>query len=282
MEIIYNKVTYIYNEGLPISNKAIDNINIKLEENKIYGVVGSSGSGKTTFLQLLNNLLIPSKGNIKIDDYIFDYFHKSKNINKLRSKIGFVFQFPEEQFFETTIEKELTFALNNFDYKKSTMKKQVINALKMMDLDESYLDKNPFALSNGEKRKVAIASILVYNPTVIILDEPTVGLDYTNKKLIINLLKMLNTRYKKTIIIVSHDVDMLYSLVDNFIIFEKGKILASGEKNEVFKNLTLLKSHNIEVPKIIEFIRIVSEKKKIKLGHYEDIRDLIKAVYRNV
>lgn len=282
MEINFNEVSYIYNEGLPISNKAIDNISLTLKENKIYGVIGTSGSGKTTFLQLINNLLIPSNGNITINNFILKKNNKITNINDLRKNIGFVFQFPEEQFFETTVEKEISFALNNFNYKKDKMKEQIINVLKMLGLNESYLDKNPFLLSNGEKRKIAIASILVYNPKILIFDEPTIGLDYKNKKALIELIRKLNTKYKKTIIIVSHDVDMLYSLVDDIIIMEKGKIIANNNKKEVFKNITFLENHKISIPKIVLFSRKVLEKKNIKLGDYEDIKDLIKAVYRNV
>ncbi len=282
MEITCNKVSYIYNEGLTISKKALNNINIKLEENKIYGIIGKSGSGKTTLLQLLDNLLIPSDGSILIGDYKINKSTKIKKIKEFRKNIGIVFQFPEEQFFETTIKKEVEFALKNFNHEKVFFEQKIIKALKMVGLNEEYLEKNPFSLSNGEKRRVAIASVLVYNPNVLILDQPTAGLDLKNKRILIELLKKINKKYNKKIIIASHDIDMLYSLADDIIILEKGNVLVHGNKEEVFKNTKLLKTHNINIPKIIEFTNKVMDKKDIKLGNYNDIKDLIKAVYRNV
>jgi energy-coupling factor transport system ATP-binding protein len=282
MEIIYDKVSYIYNEELSTSNKALNDINLALEEGKIYGLIGNMGSGKTTFIHLLNNLLTPSSGTVKVGEFILKKHNMIFNIKELRKSIGLVFQFPEEQFSETTVKKEIEFTLKNFKYKLDVAEEQIKNSLRMVGLDESYLNKNPFNLSNGEKRLVTIASILVYNSKVLVLDEPTAGLDYNNKKLLLNLLKRLNEKYKKTIIIVSHDIDMLYSFVHDIIVLEKGKVLICGTKEEVFKDATFFKDHNIPSPKIKEFTKKVLEKKKIKLGQYTDIKELIKAVYRNV
>ena len=280
MEIEFYDVDYIYNEKLKLSKKALDNINLIIDENKIYGLIGENGSGKTTFLQLINNLLIPSAGELKVEGHVLKKGKKQSNINSLRKRVGLVFQFPEEQFFESTVEKEIAFALKNFNIKDSRTK--IINVLKMVDLDESYLDLNPFQLSSGDKRKIAIASTLVYNPKILMLDEPTVGLDYINKRNLLSLLRRLNTRYNKTILIVSHDTDMLYRLVDNVIILKDGQILIEGPKDEVFRNNKLLKDKNIPIPNIVKFSKLVFEKKKIKLGEYDDIKDLIKAVYRSV
>ncbi len=280
MEIETIDLGYTYNEGLKTSKNALSNVNVNLKENIIYGVIGQPGSGKTTLIELIDNLLIPSKGSIKAGQYELKKSHKIININDYRKNIGLVFQFPEEQFFETTVEKEISFALENFNMKDK--KKRILDSLSMLGMDESYLDKNPFKLSNGEKRKIAIASILVYNPKVLILDEPTVGLDNTNKKMLLRLLRRLSTRYDKKVIVISHDIDMIYNLVDNVIVLKDGSVLLQGPKEEVFKSIELLKNNNIDIPSIVEFENIVLKEKNIKLGTYDDIKDLIKAVYRNV
>ncbi len=280
MEIETINLGYIYNKGLKTSKIALDNVSINLNEDKIYGVIGSTGSGKTTFVELLDNLLVPSSGYINIGKYVIKSGSKIISNNEYRKNIGLVFQFPEEQFFETTVEKEISFALKNFNMKDN--KKRVLDALSMLGMDESYLNINPFKLSNGEKRKIAIASILVYNPKVLILDEPTVGLDNNNKRMLMRLLRRLCTRYGKKIIIISHDVDMIYNLVDNVIVFKDGKILKQGPKEDVFSNIEFLNKNNIDIPNIVEFENLVLKEKNIKLGSYDDIKDLIKAVYRNV
>lgn len=282
MEIKFTDVSYEYNEGLDNRKEALKGISTILEKGKIHGIIGKPGSGKSTLVQLINNLLTPTKGVINVEDFILRKQYNNRDISLLRKKVGFVFQFPEEQFFETTVEKEIGFALNNFKFDKSKINKKVIDILKVIGLDETYLNKNPFNLSFGEKRKIAIASILVYNPSVLILDEPTVGLDSRNKKDLILLIKKLNERYKKTIIIVSHDIDMIYNISNNILIMDNGKLVCNLPKEEISKNYSIFKKHDICPPKILEFSRMVLEEKKIKLGEYDDIKDLIKAVYRNV
>lgn len=281
MEIKLKNVDYIYNEGTPFSNKVLEDINLDLNEEKIIGIIGKSGSGKTTLVQLLNGLFIPSKGNIQVDDFIIRKGMKLGNINNLRRKVGLVFQFPEEQFFNPTVKDEISFALKYFKYKSDRINKQVSNALTMVGLDNEYLSRNVFNLSGGEKRKIAIASILVFNPKIVILDEPTVGLDYKSKKRMMELIKKLKERYNKTIIIVSHDVDMLNVIADDIIVMNEGKVMMSGSKNEVFKNTSLFNEIGLRLPKIVEFTGKTA-KKGIILGKYTDIKDLMKDIYRNV
>lgn len=267
MEIILDDIKHVYNNRIT----ALNNINLNISENKIYGIIGATGSGKTTLVEIIDKLIIPTKGKIKIDNY---------QKRDFRRNIGLIFQSPEEQFFELTVEKEMLFALNNF--KIGDKSKKIKKALSMMGMSETILEKNPFELSNGEKRMVAIASILAYNPQTIILDEPTVGLDDKNKRVLLNLLRRLNIRYNKKIIIISHDIDMIYRIVDNVIVMKDGNVLVEGNKNEVFNNVEMLEKNNIVIPNIVKFENIVLKNKKIKLGSYDDIKDLIKAVYRNV
>ncbi len=281
MEVKFTNVSFVYNEDTPLSNVALKNISTTFEENKIHGVIGKSGSGKTTMIELMSILLLPSKGKIEIGSKVISRRRKIDNINLLRHKIGCVFQFPEEQFFAKTVKKEIEFGLNFFNKSKESIDKHVNDALQMVGLDESYLERNPFLLSSGEMRRVAIASILASNPKIIILDEPTVGLDNKNKENLVKIIRLLKTRYNKTIIIVSHDSDLIHKISDNVVVMHKGEIVLTGSKYDVFTS-DKLEEYELKVPKIIEFEKLVLKKKNVKLGYRDDINDLMKDVYRCV
>lgn len=276
MEIKIENLSYYYNEKTSLQKKALDDINITIEKNIITGIIGKYGSGKTTLAELMNALMIPSKGNIKIGKYVLDKQINNKDIKEIRKKVGLVMQFPEEQFFNQTVLEEISFALKNFNYKVDKLYKQVIDSLKMVGLDETYTERNPYKLSSGEKRLIAIASVLVFNPQVIIFDEPTIGLDYKKKKQIIAIIKMLKDKYHKTIIIITHDVDLLYAITDQIIVLEQGKVIYQGLTSKVFS------SQKIVFPQIIQFINLVKKEKGIDLEKTNNIKDLIKDVYRHV
>lgn len=269
MGIIIENVTHSY-DGI---KKSISNINLEMEDNKIYGLVGKNGSGKTTLLELIDGLLKPANGRILIDD-----IDTNNNKALIRKKIGFIFQFPEEQFFLKTVKKELEYSLKNFNINKN----KAMDALALVGLSKDYFTKEIKELSSGEKRLIAIASVLVYNPQILMFDEPTTGLDNKNKKNLIKLIKMLKNTYNKTIIIVSHDTDLLYELCDDLIVLDDGVLIMYGDPESVYKEEELIKKYDIELPKIIKFEKIVKEKKNIKLMHTRSINDLIKEVYRNV
>ncbi len=280
MEVKFNDVYYVYNEKTPISKMVLGNINATFKEGTINGIIGKSGSGKTTLIELINALMIPTKGKIEVGSNVISKTRKIKNINNLRYKIGLVFQIPEEQFFCNTVKEEIEFGMKYFKKSVKSIDKHIKDALLMVGLDESYLNRNPFTLSSGEMRKVAIASILAFNPKVIILDEPTIGLDNQSKKNLIKIIKLLKNRYKKTIIIVSNDTDLLLQIADYVILLDKGKIVLDGNKYDVFKED--LEKYGLKRPKIIEFEQMVLEKKNIKIGYRDDINDLMKDVYRYV
>lgn len=280
MEIEFKNVSYVYNLNTPLRKLALEEINLKFKEGKINVIMGKSGSGKTTLAQLINALLKPTRGKIEIDDFVIERNLKMKNINDLRVNVGFVFQFPEEQIFNKTVKKEIVFGMKYLNYKKGSEDERAAMALKMVGLDESYLKRDPFTLSGGEMRRVAIASILAFNPKVIVFDEPTVGLDSLAKKNLIRLIKMLKNKYKKTIIIITHDSDMAYEISDYMYILQSGEIVIEGDKYKVF-NHKLIQEYGIKLPKIIEFTQ-KARKKGIKLMQRDDINDLIKDVYRNV
>lgn len=282
MEVKFFKVGYIYNKETPIENNILKDLDLDFKSGKITAIVGKSGSGKTTVLELINGLIIPTSGYIDVGEYRLENNVKINDINNMRVKVGVVFQFPEEQFFCKTVKQEIEFGMSYFHYKVDTIEKRVIDALKMVGLDESYLNRDPFTLSHGEMRMVAIASILAFNPKILVLDEPTIGLDNESKRNLIRLIKMLKNRYGKTIIIVSHDTNMLLKIADQVSVLEDGKIVLSGNKYEVFSNEKVMKRNDISVPNIIKFSNLVKNKKNIKLGYRDEINDLIKDIYRNV
>ena len=229
----------------------------------------------------MNALMLPTEGTIRIEDYILENKRKVPYINDLRFNIGLVFQFPEEQFFNATVKQEIEFGMKQFSYKLDNIDKRASDALKMVGLNDSYLERSPFSLSNGEMRKVAIASVLAFNPKVIILDEPTIGLDTISKKTFLRMLKTLKNRYHKTIIVVSHDVNMIHKIVYYLFVLDHGKLVLEGDKYEVFTNENLDK-YQVARPNIIEFSYKVMKKKGIKIGYRDEINDLIKDIYRHV
>jgi energy-coupling factor transport system ATP-binding protein len=282
MEIKFNNVSFSYNVKSPLEKEVLKDINIEIENGKITGLIGKSGSGKSTMVQLINVLNFPTKGNLEVGTFIIDSKkRKIKKVNDLRVNIGLIFQFPEEQFFNMTVFDEISFGMKYFKFKTADIEKRVVNALKMVGLNKDYLYRNPFTLSSGEKRKIAIASILAYNPSIIILDEPTIGLDSISKKKLVELIRTLKNRYKKTIILVSHDVDLIHQISDKIIVLNDGKVVLDGNKYDVFKHEAELKKYGIKLPKAIEFSNLVYKKTGKKIGYRDDINDILKDVYRN-
>lgn len=266
MEIELKNVDFTYEKINYEKKEVLKNINMKFEAGKITSIIGKSGSGKTTLLELIDNIIVPTKGEIIIEDV---------------NKIGFLFQFPEEQFFNQTVKKELEVILKLSDYKKD-INKRIHDVLEMVNLNEDYLNKNPFNLSSGEKRKLALASVLILNPKIILLDEPTIGLDDKDKNEMIKLIRMLKNRYNKTIIIASHDMNFIHKIADYIYVLDNKKIIMEGDKYTIFKQEEKLNKIKIKVPNLISFSNKVLKIKKIKIGYRDDINDLIKDIYRYV
>ena len=283
MEVKFENVSFSYNPNTSIEKEVLKNINLIIEEGKITSIIGKSGSGKTTIAELIDFLIIPTEGKITIgENEITPKKSTLSKTKKIRKDVGLVFQFPEEQFFNMTVEDEIAFSLKYYKYKTDELKKRVLDSLTMVGLDESYLKRNPFTLSNGEKRKVAIASTLALNPKIIIFDEPTIGMDSQSKKKFISLLRKLKTRYQKTIILISHDIDFIHVLSDYIYVLDNKSIYMEGKKYDVFKRQEELENIEIKVPKMIEFSNLVKNTKGIKIGYRDNINDLIKDIYRYV
>ncbi len=274
MEVIFRNVSYSY-DGI---NNAVDNVSVCLDSNLIHGIIGPIGSGKSTMLELMNGIMKPTSGKVLIGKYDLSNEDGSFDFNKFRYDVGLVYQFPEKQFFCNTVGEEVAFAEKIFKTKNASIRKKVIDILKIVGLDESYISRNPFSLNGGEKRRVAIASVLISNPKVLILDEPTIGLDDKSKKRLMRLLKNLKVRYNKTIVIVTHDVDMLYEIVDNIVVLDKGKIISEGNKVNVFSNVEYLNKHNAPIPNIVRFEKKVYDKYGLDMGYIPNMNVLIRKI----
>lgn len=281
MEIAFRNVTYIYNNITNLKT-ALNNINIEIKKEKINSIIGRSGSGKTTLINIIDALSIPTIGTVIVDNYKINKYDKIDNVNNLRSNIGFTYQNPDDQLFNATVRKELELSLKNYNFKTNNYLERCIKTLKLVGLDGTYLNRNPFKLSSGEKRKVALACILIYNPKVIIFDEPTTNLDGNSKNELIKLIRLLKNKYKKTIIIASKDIEFVHKISDNIYVLNDSKIVLSGNKYDVFNNDDYLNKYDLYLPQVIKFSNRVKELKNIKLGYRDDINDLIKDIYRNV
>ena len=278
MEVVFKNVSFSYNKNTPFETKALKDIDLFLESNLIHGIIGPIGSGKSTLLELMNGVTKPNSGEITVGNY--DLHKNNFKFNDFRYDVGLVYQFPEKQFFCNTVGEEISFSNKIFESRNKKIKNKVISVLKMVGLDESYIKRSPFSLNAGEKRRVAIASVLISNPKLLILDEPTIGLDSKSKKRLVNLLKNLKEKHNKTIIIVTHDVDMLYEIVDNVVVLNNGKVVLTGNKINVFANVSLLKDNNTPIPSIIMMEKLIHEKTNIDLGYCPDTNSLIRKIVK--
>lgn len=279
MEIKFEHVDFSYQKVNCSCKEVFNDLNLSFSDGRVYGIVGQNGSGKTTLLELMYSLILPTNGKIKMSNLVVS---DKKNVNKVHSKIGFVYQQVSEQLFNNNVYEELLFSLIDHEYHTDNIEKRISDALKMVGLDDSYRNRNISTLSSGEKRKVAIACSIIYNPKVLLLDEPTAGLDFSDKEDLIKLIRLLKNRYDKTIIIASNDIDFLHRIVDNVFVLYNKKVVLSGDKYFVFTKVDELKQYGVKAPSVIEFSNKVLEYKKIKMGYRDDINDLIKDIYRFV
>lgn len=252
-------LTHIYSEGLPFEKRAIDDINIKIEENEFIGLIGHTGSGKSTFIQHLNGLLKPSSGEIIVDGMKVD--KSSSNLTELRKKIGLVFQYPEYQLFEETIERDIAFGPGNLDLSEEEVLRRVKSSMDSVGLDyETYKDKSPFELSGGLKRRVAIAGVLAMEPKVLILDEPTAGLDPRGRDEILSEIKSIHEKRKITVILVSHSMEDVAKIAERIIVMDKGKVFLDSNPREIFRNEDKLLSVGLGIPQITSLMRALKKK----------------------
>ena len=253
MSITFKEVEHIYSENTPFAYHALKGVNLKITDQSFTAIIGQTGSGKSTLIQHINALLLPTSGSINIDEYLITATDKPSKLKPLRKKAGLVFQFPEYQLFEETIEKDIIFGPMNFGVSEEEAKKIAHNVLKPVGLDESYLNKSPFDLSGGQKRRVAIAGILAMNPDILILDEPTAGLDPQGTNEMMSLFKRINES-GKTIILVTHDMNHVLQYCDEVVVMNHGKVEKHDTVTNVFKDSEYLNSLGIDLPIITNFI----------------------------
>lgn len=252
MSIVVENLTHIYDEGMPFSNKSLDDVSFNIADGDFVGLIGHTGSGKSTLIQHLNGILKPSSGKIYIND--FDITKKDLNLTEIRKRVGVVFQYPEYQLFEETISKDVAFGPSNLGLSVEEINKRVKESMESVGLNyEEYKDKSPFDLSGGQKRRVAIAGVIAMNPEVLILDEPTAGLDPGGRDEIFELIKTLHKKNNMTVILSSHNMDDMAKLANNIIVMNKGRIEFMGAPREIFKsNSKRLKEIGLDIPQVLE------------------------------
>ena len=260
MAIEINHLEHVYNTDTPFEHKALHGIDLSIPEGKVTAIIGQTGSGKSTLVQHLNGLLIPSAGSLDICGFHIQPLLKIKDVKQLRKEVGLVFQFPEYQLFEETIEKDIAFGPKNFGETEENANELVRKILPMVGLDESYLQRSPFELSGGQKRRVAIAGILVLNPKVLVLDEPTAGLDPQGAKEMMSLFMELNRVQKKTILLVSHDMEHVMRYCDHVVVLDHGKVLQESDVKTFFEHPEWMMEVGINPPAIIRLKMMLQEK----------------------
>ncbi len=246
MGINVKNVAFSYQKTQPLFN----NLNLTISDTpQIITIIGSTGSGKSTLVEMLNATLIPLQGEIKVFDQVIKS-KKNKKLKNVRQNVGLAFQFCEYQLFEETVLKDVMFGPSNFKSLKKDAETHARNALKLLNVDEHIYDKSPFNLSGGQQRKIALAGILALNPKVLILDEPTVGLDSKAREELITIVTDLKEKHNRTVIIITHDMDLVVKLSNRVIVLNNGQITYDGNKEDLFNNETLLKDNSLDLPTI--------------------------------
>ena len=277
MAIQIKDLRYVYLAKTQSAQVALDGVSFEIPNNAFAALIGRTGSGKSTLVQQLNALLIPTSGEIQVDEFhIGPNRRKNKNIKKLRKHISLVFQFPEYQLFEETVEKDVAFGLKNFGYKNEEAIELAHKALLSVGLNEKYFQKSPFELSGGEKRRVAIAGILAINPDILVLDEPTAGLDVNGARDVMSLVKKMHED-GKTIIMVTHDMDLVMRYCDLVYVLKDGKLAYQGPTNQLFDKIDA--SSAIEVPPLYKLAQKLKDNgAPVEIEKIHDIDDLINQV----
>lgn len=255
MSIRFEHVSYEYSPNTPFAYVALKDINLELSLGKVTAIIGETGSGKSTLVQHLNALLIPSEGEVEVLGKKLYSHQKNVHLKELRQQVGLVFQFPEAQLFEETIERDIGFGPRNFGVEPEEVKRRVSAALAMVGLDDSYLELSPFELSGGQRRRVAIAGILAIDPDILVLDEPTAGLDPQGSAQMMELFRDLNVKHGKTILIVTHNMEQVLTFADEVVVMDGGQVILKSGTLDFFANEDLLKRLDIVPPLVVSFKR---------------------------
>lgn len=279
MSIIFRKVSHTYSPKTPFEYEALNKIDLTFGDGKMIAIIGHTGSGKSTLVQHMNALLLPTSGEVQVDDYIVKPL-KNKGLKQLRKRVGLVFQFPEYQLFENTVEKDIIFGPKNFGVGEEECKVIAKKVIKQVGLDESYLEVSPFELSGGQKRRVAIAGILAMNPDVLVLDEPTAGLDPNGAKEMLDLFVSLN-KQGKTILIVTHEMDYVLEYCQECVVMKDGDVVYQGTPTSLFADNDILEKCELDCPSSFELAKKLKEKGMIlDLSKIKNVETLAKEIAR--
>ncbi len=257
-EITLENVSFYHGKGTPYEIKALKNINLTVPSGVITGIIGHTGSGKSTMVQLFNGLHRPAEGRVLIDGV--DIWENPKKIKDVRFKVGLVMQYPEYQLFEETIYKDIAFGPRNMGVEEAQIHERVIEAAEFVDLDVSLLDKSPFDLSGGQKRRAAIAGIIAMRPDILVLDEPAAGLDPRGRDSIFKNIMDYQRKSGATVIIVSHSMEDMARICDNLIVMYDGSIFMTGDRTQVFANADKLTDIGLDVPQISQLMNILASR----------------------
>jgi len=259
MGITLENVSFTYQEGTPLASTALSDISLTIEDGSYTALIGHTGSGKSTILQLLNGLLVPSQGSVRVFDTLITSTSKNKDIRQIRKQVGLVFQFAENQIFEETVLKDVAFGPQNFGVSEEDAVKIAREKLALVGIDESLFDRSPFELSGGQMRRVAIAGILAMEPAILVLDEPTAGLDPLGRKELMNLFKKLH-QSGMTIVLVTHLMDDVAEYANQVYVMEKGCLVKGGKPSDVFQDVVFMEEVQLGVPKITAFCKRLADR----------------------
>jgi energy-coupling factor transport system ATP-binding protein len=279
MDISLQNVEYRYQANTPFERLAIKDVSIDIPTGTYMALIGHTGSGKSTVLQHLNALLLPTEGKVIIGNQEVRAKQKNKNLRLVRQRVGIVFQFPEHQLFEETVEKDIIFGPMNFGVSEAEAKERARLALKHVGMSEEILEKSPFDLSGGQMRRVAIAGVLAMEPDCLVLDEPTAGLDPRGRKEIMDMFYTLHKQRNLTTILVTHSMEDAAKYADQIVIMQEGQVVKQGTPIEIFSSVSELVEMGLDVPEVVRFQRSFEEKMGLKLGRtYLSIEELSIAV----
>lgn len=260
MEIQFKNVSYTYQPDTPFEKEVLHQMNLTIDSGSYTAIVGHTGSGKSTLIQHLNALKIPTQGSVFLDDFEIKADKKYESLKEIREKVGVVFQFPEAQLFEETIGKDIAFGPQNFGVSEEEALKKAEKALKTVGLDQSFMERSPFDLSGGQMRRVAIAGVLVMEPEVLVLDEPTAGLDPQGQREMMELFKKLHEQKNITIVLVTHQMEDVAEYADHMIVLDEGKLVAEGSPSKIFKDEEWLQSVQLDLPHSVSFAKQLEKK----------------------
>ena len=259
MGIALENVSFTYQEGTPLASTALSDVSLTIEDGSYTALIGHTGSGKSTILQLLNGLLVPSQGSVRVFDTLITSTSKNKDIRQIRKQVGLVFQFAENQIFEETVLKDVAFGPQNFGVSEEDAEQIAREKLDLVGIDESLYNRSPFELSGGQMRRVAIAGILAMEPAILVLDEPTAGLDPLGRKELMNLFKKLH-QSGMTIVLVTHLMDDVAEYANQVYVMEKGRLVKRGKPSDVFQDVVFMEKVQLGVPKITAFCKRLADR----------------------